>query len=120
MVTVRLRGGRGSGPLSQAVHFVAVPVIQDVSKGDSPGGASDGFFSRSCRWVEAGEDRVFEGRVFQVGQLVLRVGRGGCRLFRVAPPLKSIFEAMLPPLPYWAVHHGYAHNWEDGVPCINS
>ena len=34
--------------------------------------------------------------------------------------LKSIFEAMLPPLPYWAVRPGYAHNREDGVPCINS
>ena len=33
---------------------------------------------------------------------------------------KSIFEAMLPPLPYWAVRPGYAHNREDGVPCINS
>ena len=67
MVTARLRGGRGSGPLAQAVHFAAVPIIQDVSKGDSPGGAGDGFFSGPCRRVKAGEGRVLEGGVFQIG-----------------------------------------------------
>ena len=84
MITARLRGGRGSGPLSQAVHFATVPVIQDFSKSYCPGGAGGGFIPNPCRRVKASKGRVSEGRVFQVGELVLGVGRGGCRLFRAA------------------------------------
>ena len=71
-------------------------------------------------WREGGR----EGAVGVLG----RLGASGAgveeRVDVLEPPSggnrKSIFEAMLPPLPYWAVRPGYAHNREDGVPCINS